>query len=240
MPSPIIDIQDLSYTYPDGTPGLAGISLQIFPRDFVILAGHNGSGKSTLLRHFNALIPSSRVRINGTPSSTNIPAVRQRVGMVFQDADTQIVAETVFDDVAFGLENLKIPADEIRERVHMQLEAIGLSSLQNRHPSTLSGGEKRKLALAGILVMNPEILVFDEPFSNLDYPSTRMLMELIQDLHHKGHTLIIAAHDLTRLMGMANRMIIMEKGSISKDAPIEDLADQLEAFGINAPFDKTG
>ncbi len=235
MTSPVISIDSLNHTYPDGRTGLAGINLTIMKGEFVILAGRNGSGKTTLLKHLNALIPSDRVRICQKSASRHPREATRRVGMVFQDADIQIVSDTVYDDVAFGLENLKVPRKEIHARVVNQLAESGISHLKDRHPSTLSGGEKRKLALAGIMVMKPEILVFDEPFSNLDFPATGMLVSLIETLCAAGHTIVIATHDIEPVMTMADRLIIMENGKIMADGAVHSLLNQLELHGIKNP-----
>lgn len=235
MNDPIIEINDLAYTYPDGSTGLDGISLTIRKKDFIILAGRNGSGKSTLLRHLNALIPSPRVKVCHRITQRHIRETRKSVGMVFQDADTQIVSDSVYDDVAFGLENLKVPRPVIRDKVTRQLDAFGMLPLRHKHPASLSGGEKRKLALAGILVMNPDILVFDEPFSNLDYPAVQILTDLIGTLHQEGHTIIMATHDIEPVLSRANRMIIMENGTIAEDGSPADLLHRLEPLGIRKP-----
>lgn len=232
----VIEIDNLSYNYPDGSRGIYNIHLAISQGEFIILAGRNGSGKSTLLRHLNALIPSKQVKICGNTASEHIRETRKNVGMVFQDADTQIVGDTVFDDVAFGLENLKFPRDQIHQKVRAQLEVLELSAFENRHPATLSGGEKRKLALAGILVMSPRILVFDEPFSNLDFPATRTFVSLIHSLHQSGHTIIVSTHDIETVLPFATRMMIMEAGTIAADDLPEALMNRLESFGIKNPY----
>jgi len=172
MQDRIIEIDNICHTSADGYRGLNNISLDIKKGEFIILAGRNGSGKTTLLRHLNGLLQpcSGSILVDGKKLATNLVFARKTIGMVFQDADTQIVGDTVFDETAFGLENLKFPRSQITMKVSLILEKLDLLHLKDRHPSSLSGGEKRRLAIAGVLVMDPQVIVFDEPFSNLDYP----------------------------------------------------------------------
>ena len=243
MPKTLIDIKDLSFVFDDGHIGLNRISLSIQPGEFILLAGKNGSGKTTFLRHLNGLLmpTSGRVRVNGKEVSQHLTETRKTVGMVFQDPDTQMVGDTVFDEVAFGPENLKQPRARITEKVTRILEALNLYHLKDRHPSTLSGGEKRKTAIAGILAMDPEVIVFDEPFSNLDYPGILQVLDVIMVLHRSGQTLMIATHDIEPVICEAGRMIIMGNGSIMEDGAPLDLVRCLESYGIREPcFSKFG
>ena len=237
MPKKIIDIKAICHTFSDGYIGIKDISLSINKGEFIILAGKNGSGKSTLLRHLNGLLlpDSGTILVNGHDVSKHLVQTRKTIGMVFQDADTQIVGDTVFDEVAFGLENLKIKRDKINEKVTQVLEDLNLSHLRQRNPSTLSGGEKRKLAIAGILVMDPQVIAFDEPFSNLDYPGTLQVLSTIIDLNQSGHTIIIATHDVEPIICEATRIIIMENGQIKKDGTPDTLIMHLESFGVREP-----
>ncbi len=233
----IIDIQNISHIFFDGFEAIRNLSLSIYKGEFIILAGKNGSGKTTLLRHLNGLLlpDSGRVIVNDKNISKNLVETRKTIGMVFQDADTQIVADTVFDEAAFGLENLKYNRDRINEKVSRVLEKLNLLHLKDKNPSLLSGGEKRKLAIAGILVMNPEVIVFDEPFSNLDYPGTIKVLSTIIDLNQSGHTIIIATHDVETIISHATRIIIMDSGQIKKDGKPELIIKHLESFGIREP-----
>jgi biotin transport system ATP-binding protein len=167
---------------------------------------------------------------------------RKTIGMVFQDADTQIVADTVEDEVAFGLENLNTPRARILEKVDQTLAYMNLIHLKDRNPSTLSGGEKRRLAIAGILVMDPEIIVLDEPFANLDYPASRDLVEIICRLNREGQTIIMATHEVEEVITYASRMLIMDgQGRLVKDGPPRELLGNLEHFGIREPcFSRMG
>ncbi len=232
-----IDIQSINHTFFDGYKAITNLSLSIYPGEFIILAGKNGSGKTTLLRHLNGLLlpDSGEILVNGKSVSKHLVETRKRVGMVFQDADTQIVADTVFDDAAFGLENLKYKRDQINNKVLKALEKLNLLHLKDRNPSTLSGGEKRKLAIAGILVMDPEVILFDEPLSNLDYPGTLQILSTIIELNRSGHTVVIATHDVETLIDKATRIIIMDKGEIKKDGRPEEMIKFLEPSGVREP-----
>ncbi len=233
----ILEISNLSHRFADGTLGIDGISLSIREGEFAVIAGRNGSGKTTLLRHLNGLLlPSAgTVRVAGISVSENLLNARQTVGMVFQDADSQIVGETVFDDAAFGPENLCLPRAEIRKRVAEALEAVGLSGLEDRKPYLLSGGQKRRLAIAGVLAMKPKILVFDEPFSNLDYPGIRQVLSRILALHRSGHTILLTTHDLEKVIVHASRLMIMKNGKIVRDGNPDDILADTEQFGVRQP-----
>jgi biotin transport system ATP-binding protein len=233
----IIEIDNLEHRFDDGTRGLDNINLTIQAGDFILIGGPNGSGKTTLLKHLNGLLlpNNGSVRLDGIQVSQNLAKARQMVGMVFQDAESQIVGETVYDDVAFGPENLRLDRAKINKRVTKALQVVGLEDFARQKPHLLSGGEKRRLAIAGVLAMQPKVLVFDEPFSNLDYPGMKQILDQILTLHQSGHTIVIAAHDLEMVIEHANRLIIMQAGKIVKDSLPIELVDELETFGIRVP-----
>jgi len=233
----IIEIINLSHRFADGTLGLENINLTIREGTFVIIAGQNGSGKTTLLKHLNGLLlpTAGTIYLAGRPVSENLAKARQMVGMVFQDADSQIVGETVCDDVAFGPENLCLDKNEVKRRVFNALKIVGLMDFEDQKPHLLSGGEKRRLAIAGILAMEPSVLVFDEPFSSLDYPGVKQVLKQIISLHRSGHTILVAAHDLEKVIAHADRLVIMKDGSVVKDGIPSQLLGNLEAFGIREP-----
>jgi biotin transport system ATP-binding protein len=233
----IIEIKNLSHRFADGTIGLENINLTIREGTFVIIAGQNGSGKTTLLKHLNGLLlpTAGTIHLAGRPVSENLAKARQMVGMVFQDADSQIVGETVYDDVAFGPENLCLDKNEIKKRVSKSLKIVGLMDFEDQKPHLLSGGEKRRLAIGGILAMEPKVLVFDEPFSSLDYPGVKQVLKQIISLHRSGHTVLVAAHDLEKVIAHADRLVIMKNGSVVKDGIPSQLLGNLEAFGIREP-----
>jgi len=237
MPNEIIKLTDVTHSYADGNIGINEINLSINGGEFIILAGKNGSGKTTLLRHLNGLIlpTSGKIHVNGLEVSDHLVQTRRSIGMVFQDADTQIVSDTVFDEVAFGLENLKESRSQINNKVTQVLKGLDLYHLKDRSPSTLSGGEKRKLAIAGVLVMSPEVIVFDEPFSNLDFPGSVLLLKTIVDLNNTGHTIIIATHDIETIICDTTRIIILEHGQVKEDGPPEKIVTRLESYGVREP-----
>ncbi len=234
----IIEITDLSHRFNDGTLGLDNINLKIQEGSFVVIGGQNGSGKTTLLRHLNGLLIPDRgtVLLSGVPVADNLVRARQMVGMVFQDSDSQIVGETVYDDVAFGPENLSLDRKEVRRRVSNTLKAVSLTELADQRPHLLSGGEKRRLAIAGILAMKPRIVVFDEPFSNLDYPGVKNLLEQILSLHQAGHTILVATHELEKVIAQADHLIIMNDGKIVRDGLPDEVVKGVEAFGVREPL----
>jgi biotin transport system ATP-binding protein len=235
--SAIIEIDNLTHRFADGTVGLDGITLAIAAGAFVVIAGANGSGKTTLLRHFNGLLQptSGRVRVAGVCAREDPLNARMRVGMVFQDADSQIVGETVRDDVAFGPENLRLDRAEIDRRVGAALADTGLAHLADRRPHLLSGGEKRRLAVAGILAMQPQAIVFDEPFSNLDYPGVRQVLDQILRQHRAGCTIVVTTHDLEKVLAHADRLLFMHAGRIEADGPPSALIERAESFGVRRP-----
>ncbi|MCU0590286.1 MAG: energy-coupling factor ABC transporter ATP-binding protein [Desulfobacterales bacterium] len=235
--SAIIEIENLTHRFADGTVGLDRVTVEIEAGAFVVIAGANGSGKTTLLRHLNGLLrpTSGSVRVAGISVQENPMQSRVLVGMVFQDADSQIVGETVRDDVAFGPENLRLDRAEIDRRVGEALSVTGLTPLADKRPHLLSGGEKRRLAIAGILAMRPRVVVCDEPFANLDYPGVRQVLDQILRLHRAGGTIIVTTHDLEKVLAHANRLIFMRGGRIEGDGPPPALVARAESFGVRHP-----
>ena len=233
----MISIQNVTYSYPDGTPALKGITLDIPDGEFLLVCGPNGSGKTTLIRHLNGLLkPSSgSILVDGLDPVKSEKQVMQRVGMVFQDAESQIVGETVAEDVAFGPENLGLSPDEVNDRVASALGMVGLASLHHRPCHLLSGGEKRRVAIAGVLAMQSRILVFDEPFANLDYSGVRQVLEQILQLHRSGHTIIVATHDVEKVIVHADRMAVISKGELKALAPPQSILSELPRYNIRPP-----
>jgi len=233
----IIEIENLSHRFENGTLGLDGINLQIRKGAFVVVAGPNGSGKTTLIRHLNGLLlpTAGRVKVAGVSVQENRLRARRLVGMMFQDADSQIVGETVSADVAFGPENLCLARNQIDKRVRQALDAVGLRDLGDQRPHLLSGGEKRRLAIAGILAMEPVVIAFDEPFASLDYPGVKQILKQIIALHQAGHTILVITHDLEKVIAHADRLIIMQKGKIAKDGVPAEIVTDIESLGVKAP-----
>lgn len=234
LTEPILSIERLSHEYCNGQGGIKEISFSVFAGEYIIIAGPNGSGKTTLIRHMNGLLKphKGQVRLQGRDIFKNLVHARKTIGMVFQDADTQIVGETVFDEVAFGPENLGLDRKTINQKVTSTLDTFDLTRFQDRHPATLSGGEKRRLTIAGILVMDPEVIIFDEPFANLDYPAAQDLVRIISELNKSGKTIIMATHDLDSVIRDAHRMLIIENGRLGAQGRASDLAKDLGQYGL--------
>lgn len=233
----IIEIKNLRHRFSDGRLGLDRINLKIRAGAFVVVAGPNGSGKTTLIRHLNGLLlpTDGCVKVAGVSVKKDLLRARRLVGMMFQDADSQIVGETVYEDVAFGPENLRLDHNKIRERVVLALDAVGLKDFAEQRPHLLSGGEKRRLAIAGILAMEPKVIVFDEPFASLDYPGVKQVLKQILCLHQAGHTILVITHDLEKVLVHADRLIIMQKGKIVRDGVPDEIVSDIETLGVRAP-----
>ena len=233
----IIQVANLCHRFADGTRGLDNVTLAFEAGEFTVIVGANGSGKTTLLRHLNGLLfpESGSVRVCGRSVRQNPLQARQVVGMVFQDADSQIVGETVYDDVAFGPENLLRDRLEIDRRVADALAAVGLSGLEDKRPHLLSGGEKRRLAIAGVLAMAPRVLLMDEPFSNLDYPATCRVLAQMRELHDTGRTIIMTTHDLEKVAAHVQRIVVMAHGRVVADGRPEAVMPEVTRYGIRLP-----
>ncbi len=219
----IVEAKELAYTYPDGNKALKDISFLITHGESVAFVGANGAGKSTLLMHLvGHLIPvSGSLKIGDFPlAKETVHNIRRSVGMVFQNSDDQLFMPTVYDDVAFGPLNMGLPADMVKERVKTTLETVGVLHLINRPTHRLSGGEKRSVAIATVLSMSPDILVMDEPTSNLDPRARRRLIELLKSF---THTKIIATHDLDMALDLCERTIIIKEGKIAADGKSADI-----------------
>ena len=215
----IVEVQDLTHTYADGTMAVQGISFRIHHGESVAVVGANGAGKSTLLLHLNGYLTpqSGSVRIGDFPlTKTTVQDIRKTVGMIFQDPDDQLFMPTVYDDVAFGPLNLGLPPAEVEQRVQDALHRTDVAHLRERPPYKLSGGEKRAVAIATVLAMTPDILVMDEPTSNLDPKARRTLIALLNGFHH---TKIIATHDLDMVLDLCERTIVIHNGRITADGP---------------------
>lgn len=213
-----IQFKDVDYSYPGGKKALDGVSFRIDHGEKVALLGVNGAGKSTLLLHTNGLLLPQRgeVNIGDVPvGKKTLPIVRQNVGMVFQNPDDQLFMSTVEEDVAFGPANMGLPEEEIRRRVSSALHAVGAEDLANRSPWQLSGGQKRRVAIATVLSMEPNILVLDEPTSNLDWSARRQLIGLLKGF---DHTILVATHDLAMVNELCGRILIIDHGMIIADS----------------------
>ena len=235
-----LEISNLSFAYPDGRQALRGVSFSLQPGEKVAILGPNGAGKSTLLLHLNGLLHGSgEVSVMGHRVVENekktLGLVRAMVGLVFQDPDDQLFSPTVYEDVAFGPLYMGLPQDEIDSRVQRALSQVGLDDYGDRMPFHLSGGEKKRAAIATVLSMQPQVLVLDEPSAGLDPRARRGLISLLDRL---DQTILITTHDMHMVKEIFSRSIIMDGGVVVADAPTSEiLSDQalLEAHGLELP-----
>jgi cobalt/nickel transport system ATP-binding protein len=219
----IVDLHDVHFRYPDGTEALKGISLRIVHGESVGIAGANGMGKTTLLMNLSGqLIPTKGEITIGevTLSKKSKQEIRKKVGVVFQRTDDQLFMPTVYEDVAFGPVNLGLSEEKVRERVNAALAMVNCLHLINRPPHRLSEGQKRSVAIATVMAMDPDILIMDEPASNLDPKSRRQLINLLRGFKH---TKIIASHDLDLIQDVCGRCVIIQDGQIAADGPSEEI-----------------
>src|SRR4030067_2213451 len=210
----MIEIRNLHLKYPDGAHALKGINLNIPKGEFLLICGANGSGKTTLIRLICGLLKptSGSIRVNEIDDPYTSKEIRQLVGMVFQDSDSQIVGETVREDVAFGPENLGVSQEEINQRADWALRAMKLERLAENPCYLLSGGEKKRLAVAGVLAMRPQIIFFDEPFSHLDYPGVQEVLKHMIHLHREGHTLVVTTHEVEKVIAHVDHIALIHDG----------------------------
>ena len=222
LPDKAVEISGLSYIYPDGQCGLKDIDLTIFCGESVALIGPNGAGKSTLLLHLNGILRgNTTIRVQGLPvDDKNIREIRKKVGMVFQDPEDQLFSLNVFEDVAFGPVNMGFPEEEVDRRVKQALQKVGMRGYEKRSSHHLSIGEKKRIAIATVLSLDPEILALDEPTSSLDPRGKWALTELLRSL---PVTKIIATHDLDLVGYLCERIVILDEGKIVADGKAEQI-----------------
>jgi cobalt/nickel transport system ATP-binding protein len=234
-------VGNLRFSYPDGKAALHGVSFSVAPDECVGLIGPNGAGKSTLLLHLNGLLPEdpdadSPVLIFGRPATAeNLPGIRREVGLLFQDPDDQLFCPTVQEDVAFGPEQMGLDQAQVRARVRESLEIVGLAGFEGRAPHRLSGGEKRRVCLAGVLACQSRILVLDEPTAGLDPRGRRELKQLLARI---PATKILATHDLEMVAELCSRAILLDAGLIIADGPAHELLNDeplMLAHGLERP-----
>jgi len=216
------------------TTALDGISLAIEDGEFLVLAGANGSGKTTLVRHFNGLLEpdDGAVSVNGRPVDEDLVAARTAVGMVFQNPRDCFVAATVGADVAFGPENLGLSRTEIDDRVQSALSAVDMADRGDERLDRLSGGEQARVAIAGALAMEPDHLVLDEPFTGLDWPARRAVLEHLDSLSESGTSIVVVTHDLRDVLERADRVVVLSDGGVTLDAGPETARNRLVDFDI--------
>jgi cobalt/nickel transport system ATP-binding protein len=235
--TPVVDLTCEKHTYPDGTVGMHEVEFSVYPEEVVALVGGNGAGKSTLLEHLNAtLVPDEgELVVDGTRITENNKArARKAVGFVFQDADTQLVAPTVLDDVAFGLQNNGVGGEDARARAREALATVDAAHLEDRIPHYLSGGEKRLVGLAGVLVLDPSVIVLDEPLAGLDPERSRLVANRIRQVHDRGISVVVSTHDLAFAADVADRVCVMADGNVvGRGTPREVFYDEALLAGAN-------
>lgn len=245
----IIRVDNLTHTYGVGTPfqrsAVEGLSLDIRRGEFLGIIGHTGSGKSTLIQHLNGLLkPSSgTIYLDGADiwaEPKKIRSVRFRVGLVFQYPEYQLFEDTVRKDVAFGPKNMGLKADEVERRVLAAIEAVGLDeSVLDKSPFALSGGQKRRVAIAGVMAMEPEVLILDEPTAGLDPRGRESILQLLRDYHERrGSTVVLVSHSMEEIARNAQRIIVLSGGGVYMEgtpAEVFTRASELEAVGLDVP-----
>jgi cobalt/nickel transport system ATP-binding protein len=237
--TPVLDVRGLAFAYPDGHQALFGVDLHVHRGERVALLGPNGAGKTTLVLHLNGILAAGAgsVEVSGLPvNRDNIPEIRRRVGIVFQDPDDQLFMGTVRQDVGFGPANLGLKGDELEFRVQRALEQVGMAEYADRPPHHLSFGQRRRVAVATVLAMEPEILVLDEPSSNLDPASRRELADILRSL---DVTVLMVTHDLPYALELCPRSVVLSDGYVVADGSTYDvLTDQelMHAHRLELPF----
>jgi len=223
---------------PNGFEALSGVDLDIYKGECLLIAGANGSGKTLLMKILAGLLPATEGEIlfRGKPLGECKGQIRRSVGLVFQDSDAQILGETVEEDIRFGPENLKLPKEEIESRLEETLSLLELSEKRGFASRHLSGGEKRRLAVAGVLAMGCETVIMDEPFANLDWPGVVQVLKIISLLKQGGKTAIILTHELEKVLAFADRLAILWKGKIRDSGDAEAVLERLKPeWGVRDP-----
>ncbi len=246
----MIKVENLSYIYQQGMPfekhALYDVNLEIQDGEFVALIGHTGSGKSTLIQHFNALVKptSGKIYIDGvdiTDPKTDLRVMRRTVGLVFQYPEHQLFEETVYKDIAFGPSNMGLSEQEIKDRVYSAIDLVGITEEQlEKSPFELSGGQKRRVAIAGVLAMKPKVLILDEPTAGLDPAGRDEILGSIKKLHEKSDnmTVIFVSHSMEDVAKIANTVIVMNKGHMFMHDTVGAVfshGDELRKMGLNVP-----
>jgi cobalt/nickel transport system ATP-binding protein len=237
--TPVLDVRGLAFAYPDGHQALFGVDLHVHQGERVALLGPNGAGKTTLVLHLNGILTggAGSVSVSGLPvEKQNIPEIRRRVGIVFQDPDDQLFMGTVRQDVAFGPANLGLKGAELDARVMTALEQVGMAEYADRPPHHLSFGQRRRVAVATVLAMEPEILVLDEPSSNLDPASRRELADILRSL---DVTVLMVTHDLPYALELCPRSVVLSDGHVVADGDTYDVLtddDLMRAHRLELPF----
>jgi biotin transport system ATP-binding protein len=236
---PLFSLRNLSKVFPPGGfRALEDITLDIYSGECVLVAGSNGSGKTLLMRILAGLLEPTggEVRFHGAALAKSLGRLRRELGLIFQDAEAQFVGETVAEDLAFGPKNLGFSRQEIDRRVEAVLAAFGLEAKRDFPPRRLSGGEKRRLAAAGVMAMGCHTVLLDEPFANLDWPGVVQTLRIIGDLKKSGKTVILLTHELEKALALADRLVILHQGRIRNDGKPEEVLNRLDpGWGVRDP-----
>jgi biotin transport system ATP-binding protein len=233
----VVEVRHLTHRFDDGVVGLDDVSLTLSAGEFVVVAGPNGAGKSLLMRHLVGLATptSGEVLWHGLDVRRQLPEVRCHIGLVFQDSGAQILGLTVREDVAFGPRNLGCKREQVEKAVAESLAAVGLSTHVDQPCAQLSGGELRRLAIAGVLAMNPSLLVLDEPFTGLDYPAVQAVLRALTTLQRRGITVVVLTHELDKCLALATRLVLMQRARILADGTPADLWDRIPEAEVHRP-----
>jgi cobalt/nickel transport system ATP-binding protein len=231
----VVETKDITYEYPDGTKALEKVNFNVDDGKIVALLGPNGAGKSTLFLHFNGILRPSSGSVNIDGETVNydkkdLLKVRQKVGIVFQNPDDQLFAPTVLEDVAFGPMNMGLSKDEVEKRVKEALSRVGMEGFEKKPPHHLSGGQKKRVAIAGILAMKPKIMVLDEPTSGLDPKGASQILRLLYKLNQEGMTIVISTHDVDLVPLYASTVYIISNGKIIKEGTASEVFEDVKTI----------
>ncbi|WP_296795337.1 energy-coupling factor ABC transporter ATP-binding protein [uncultured Methanobrevibacter sp.] len=239
-----LSIKNLNYTYPDGTHALKNVNMEILKGQKVAIMGPNGAGKSTLFSHLNGLTEptSGHIELDGKVmkyDKKTLLEVRQKVGIVFQDPNDQLFAPTVKEDVAFGPMNLGLSYEEVEKRVNEALELVGMEKFRDKTPHHLSGGQQKRVAIAGIVAMRPEIMILDEPTAGLDPEGVDKVLDILNDLNKEGMSIVISSHDIEMVNGFAEKIFVLNEGEILASGDKHDIfsnKELLKTAHLKAPI----
>jgi biotin transport system ATP-binding protein len=237
--APIVQTVGLGYRFTDGVWAFRDISFSLFPGGIAVLAGRNGAGKTILAKHLAGLLEPTEgsVLVSGQEMRAIKGNRAESIGYLFQDARLQIVGETILDDALFGPMNLGLPPDEALSRAHLALRACGLADREKAFVHKLSGGELRRLAIAGVLAMMPKAIILDEPFANLDLDGVRAVLKIARDMADNGIAVLVVTHEIEKVLGLARSFSVMDGGRIVLSGnPAEVLALGIENYGLRYPF----
>lgn len=235
MNKPILQVKDLYYAYDDKKTALNGVNVEIYPGEKIAVVGNNGAGKSTFFLNINGVLMPEHGEISFRDTKITKKSIRQlrkSIGIVFQDADNQIIASTVRDEISFGPMNLKLSKEEVKERVNMAMDYMNLADFEDRPPHYLSGGEKKRVAIADIIAMKSEIIIFDEPTAALDPQNADMLEHVLDRLTQEGKTLLVSTHDVDFTYRWADRVLVFCQGRIIADGTPREIFSDAEIVGM--------